>query len=251
MIGRMGPGHNRAPPSVDPTSIRMICWIVEGDDEMSIDLIGQNGQTVSIEPPYELRKPGVSEEEFFRIAGEEDWELHDGVLIMHSPTTPPHELLFSFLFRLFSGYTEERELGVVLGSQCPMRLGKDRIYSPDLLFVSASRLEIIGERRLEGAADLVLEILSPSTREYDLGPKHEVYQKNKIREIWIVDPKHQSVTRERLRGEEYNEESRGEGKLTSEVIPGFWLDPSWLWQDPLPKLRLILEQILALAPPGP
>ncbi len=53
---------------------------------------------IDIEPPYLVVKPGLSEDDFYRLAGEDsDWEFLDGRIIMHSPASRRHEDLFLFL----------------------------------------------------------------------------------------------------------------------------------------------------------
>ncbi len=63
----------------------------------------------------------------------------------------------------------------------------DRVQ-PDLLFVSDERREIIGEKQVLGAPDLVVEILSPSTAHRDRGIKLDLYARSGVRQYWIVDP---------------------------------------------------------------
>ena len=68
----------------------------------------------------------------------------------------------------------------------------DRVQ-PDIFFVSAERLGIIGEAQVTGAPDLVVEILSPSTARRDRGIKFDLYARGGVREYWIVDPDEDSV----------------------------------------------------------
>ncbi len=63
----------------------------------------------------------------------------------------------------------------------------DRVQ-PDLIFVSDERREIIGEKQVLGAPDLVVEILSPSTAHRDRGIKLDLYARSGVRQYWIVDP---------------------------------------------------------------
>ncbi len=63
----------------------------------------------------------------------------------------------------------------------------DRVQ-PDLLFVSAERRRILGEKAVLDAPDLVVEILSPTTSHRDRGVKLDIYARHGVREYWIVDP---------------------------------------------------------------
>ena len=51
----------------------------------------------------------------------------------------------------------------------------------------------MGEKRLTGAPDLVVEVLSPGTAKYDRQQKYEAYQQHGVGEYWIVDPLHEVV----------------------------------------------------------
>ncbi len=59
---------------------------------------------------------------------------------------------------------------------------------PDLMFVSDERRGIIGEAGIVGPPDLVVEILSPSTASRDRSIKLRLYERQGVREYWIVDP---------------------------------------------------------------
>lgn len=64
---------------------------------------------------------------------------------------------------------------------------------PDILFVSNEREGIIADDWLRGAPDLVVEILSPTTAERDRGLKRELYERQGVRQYWIVDPEDDAV----------------------------------------------------------
>lgn len=61
------------------------------------------------------------------------------------------------------------------------------VVQPDILYVSSSRREIL-EERVEGAPDLVIEILSPGTARRDRVQKLALYAQTNVREYWVVDP---------------------------------------------------------------
>jgi Uma2 family endonuclease len=61
-------------------------------------------------------------------------------------------------------------------------------FQPDIIFISKEKSNIIGEVKIEGVPDLIIEILSPSTAYYDLGRKYKVYEKAGVREYWLIHP---------------------------------------------------------------
>jgi Uma2 family endonuclease len=81
-------------------------------------------------------------------------------------------------------------LGELLTAPVGVRLPHQPVpLQPDIVFVCAERLEIIGEASIEGAPDLLVEILSPSNWLYDRREKMQAYQEAGMAEYWIVDPR--------------------------------------------------------------
>lgn len=196
-----------------------------------------------LEPPYVVIKPDVSEEEFYALGEDSDWEYLDGRLVM-SPASDRREDLFSFLLTLLRGFLDERGGGVVRGSRYPMRLDERWSPEPDLLVVRDERRHLLKPQRLEGPADWVIEIASEGDPQYDRREKLPRYRQARIPEIWLVDPFQKRVFVERLEGEDYETEEAASGRLQSTVIPGFWIDPAWLWQEDLPSTFACLRQLL-------
>jgi Uma2 family endonuclease len=101
------------------------------------------------------------------------------------------------------------------------------------------------ETRLEGPADLVVEIVSESDPTLDYREKLPRYREAGIPEIWIVDRFRNEVLRETKTAEGYESETLSSGRLSSAVVPGFFIEVSWLWEENLPStlacLRLILH----------
>jgi len=64
---------------------------------------------------------------------------------------------------------------------------------PDILFVRTERLDIIGDDYVEGAPDLVMEVLSPSNWLYDRREKMQAYREGGVAEYWIVDPRARTI----------------------------------------------------------
>lgn len=82
-------------------------------------------------------------------------------------------------------------------------LDKHNVVEPDLLFIRQDRLDIITDANVQGVPDLVVEVLSPSTQDRDLGVKAHVYARFQIPEYWLVDPDAETLTIYRLAAEGY------------------------------------------------
>ena len=201
---------------------------------------------LELEPPFLVIKPDLSEEDFYRLASEDsNWEYLDGRVVMHSPASRVHENLFRFLFILLGYYLDRKGGGALLGSRYPMRLGPRWSPEPDLLVVRTERMNLMGKNRLEGPADLVVEIVSDADAHLVYREKLPRYREAAIPEIWIVDPFRGEVLVDRLVGEAAERTVLKAGRLESTVVPGFWIEVDWLWGETLPSTPVCLEAILA------
>jgi Uma2 family endonuclease len=202
---------------------------------------------LDVEPPFVLVKPVDDEHDFYDLLDEDaPWELLDGRIVM-TPASDRHEDLFRFLLTVVSGWLDERGGGVVRGSRYPMRLDPRWSPEPDLLVVTDPHRGRITPKCLEGPADLVIEIASDGDPDLDERDKLPRYRAAGIPEIWLVSPQTGSVRLDRLdAGGRYGTQRRSAGRMESTVLPGFWIDAEWLWQEPLPSTLGCLRSLLAL-----
>jgi len=201
----------------------------------------------AIDVPKLLFLEGVSEALYDALTAlEEDVkaELLDGVMVVHSPEKTRHEQEFRFLFVLMNLFAYAHHWGEVLGSMATVHLGECRKVKPDIAAVRLERAHIITEDAIEGVPDLVLEIVSESTRRYDFGEKRKVYEEAGVPEIWLVDFERKVVMVVRRVGRRYRSEAKSRGILRSQVMKGFWLRVEWLWQKELPDPTECLQVIL-------
>ena len=194
------------------------------------------------EPEYPLRRHGMTEEEFYAYADEDcPWQFLGGELVREPEH---HEELFAFLLTLLRLYLEERGGAEVRGSRYAMRLDPKWSPEPDVMVVRAENVHRIGPQRIEGPADLVIEVASPGDVRRALRLKLPRYLEARIPEIWVVDPYAQSVRVETFEGQAHHSRVVTAGRLDSAVFPGFWIDVSWLWRQPLPPTLACARQIL-------
>ena len=196
----------------------------------------------------------VSEEEFYRDQDDDSpYQYLGGELVVREPASDVHEDLRDFLAAVVRIVFEERGSGVARSSRYPMRLDPKWSPEPDVMVVREERRHLIGPQRLEGAADLVIEIASPGDVRRALRLKLPRYRKAGIPEIWVIDPYVQSVRVEVLETSKRPNTAEApiyrtfvvrEGRLESAAFPGFWIDVSWLWQRPLPPALGCVRQIL-------
>lgn len=156
-------------------------------------------------------------------------DLIEGVFVMASPASFRHAQLQAFLLTTLDFFVSYYDLGIVLGEMSAYRLNEDNVYQPDVSFLSRERLHLAGEVSINGGPDLAVEVLSPSSRRYDLVEKRTNYARFGVREYWIVDPVGQNATVLELLDGEWVPIASDDGILRSKVLSGFWLRLEWLF----------------------
>jgi Uma2 family endonuclease len=121
------------------------------------------------------------------------YELINNRLVMVPSPEIPHQRTSLSLVKKIDDFVEQRSLGLVLEAPMDVELDEDNVFQPDILFISNERLGIIQDgRKIKGAPDLVVEILS-SNKKYDQEEKKYVYELHDVREFWLIDTKKKTV----------------------------------------------------------
>lgn len=116
------------------------------------------------------------------------YEVLNGELFVSPPPSISHQDASTELAARMRMYANQRNLGKVLAAPTGVRLpGQPIPVQPDILFVRKERQAIIGHEYVEGAPDLVVEILSPGNWLYDRKQKMQAYREAGVSEYWIVD----------------------------------------------------------------
>lgn len=115
--------------------------------------------------------------------------------ILHVTAAPKwrHQVVSKRLLLRLSELLEDPGHGEVVATPGVEFPATGEGVQPDILFVSHERRHIVEEAGLVGAPDLVVEVLSPSTAERDRGVKRRLYERQGVREYWIVDPAENQV----------------------------------------------------------
>src|SRR3989338_8169235 len=95
------------------------------------------------------------------------YQLIGGELIMTPSPVPYHQIISRNIGFELLKVNEQKKLGEVIFAPMDVYLSETETYQPDIIFISKDRLNIIGEKKIEAAPDLVIEILSPGTAYYD------------------------------------------------------------------------------------
>lgn len=151
-------------------------------------------------------------------------ELSEGRLIMPPHPTFAHQTALQNLFLKLNEFVESRQLGVVRFAPLPVRLWPGKIREPDIFFITKEHADRIGEQ-VCGVPDLIVEVLSPATRETDRGEKFLEYAKAGVREYWLVDPEKRSIEVYTLRGQVYEPLTLSGERACSRLLEGFCVRP--------------------------
>jgi len=116
------------------------------------------------------------------------YEVIDGQLYVSPTPAWIHQRVIARLFFFIAQYVFGNGLGEVVTAPTGLRLDDENGIEPDVIYVSNERRGIISERGLEGAPDLVVEVLSPSSATRDRGIKLRRYAASGVPHYWILDP---------------------------------------------------------------
>lgn len=149
-------------------------------------------------------------------------ELWDGELIMSPAPSFFHQQIVARFYEQINGWVRRHKLGKTGIAPLDMVLTNTRATQPDVVFVSNERLGIIKER-LMGAADLVAEIISPTSRRRDRIDKRDLYEQHGVKEYWLIDPEALTVEVLNLVRGEYQLSGRWHPGATAEsrLLKGF------------------------------
>lgn len=156
-------------------------------------------------------------------------DLIDGRMYVNSPG-PVHELVLRRLMLFFERWVEAADVGAAPGevsTQQPIGITVNRGYMPDLAWWPESQCSDDDDLlAFEGLPGMVLEVLSPSTRAFDLVRKRNDYERIGIAEFWVIDPVTRTAILHRRSAPasaSYDDvtEIDSEGDLSSPLLPGF------------------------------
>ena len=185
-------------------------------------------------------------EEFLDWADEDTLaEWVDGQVEMTSPASLEHQEIKTFVAGILLKYARFHRAGKVLDAPFQMKLPQSG-REPDVLFVAQAHLDRLKRTYLDGPADLAVEVISPDSITRDRQNKVGEYQRGSVAEYWLLDP----VTQE---AEFYQLNAQGtyqrvlpdaQGIYHAQAVPGFWLNVTWLWQNPLPDEETVILTVI-------
>jgi Uma2 family endonuclease len=162
------------------------------------------------------------------------YELIEGELVLNPTPITRHQRIVLKIAIHLQMYFDRQGGGEAFVAPLDVVLAEDVVLEPDVMVVLSERMSIVGEKNIQGAPNIVVEVLSEGTRKRDETIKRKLYERYGVDEYWIADPVIDVVKIYRrsgasfVRAAEISTESGGE--ITSPILPGFALDVSLVFE---------------------
>jgi Uma2 family endonuclease len=153
------------------------------------------------------------------------YEIIDGELFVTPSPRTLHQKVVTQLAYYLSALLKENPLGQVFVAPLDVVFSDFDVVEPDLVYVSRERASVLTEKNIQGAPDLVVEVLSETTEKRDLTLKLRLYARYGVKEYWIINPMPISGKICRRQGDRLELVStlQADDSLTSLLFPGFSL----------------------------
>lgn len=147
-------------------------------------------------------------------------EIIEGEWYMTPAPEIAHQRVSRKLERVLDDHVTRKQLGEVFDAPIDVVLSESDVVQPDLIFISSEHKAMVTEKNVQGAPDLVIEILSPSTAAIDRGHKLALYERAGVREYWIADPATQIVEIHEFASPRRTRVYSGTQSFESSLLPG-------------------------------
>ncbi len=165
--------------------------------------------------------------------GSKRFELIEGEVFMTPSPNTGHQRAVAKLLRRLADYVDQNDLGEVFIAPYDIVFSKWTALEPDLLFIRRERSSIITAANVQGAPDLVIEVLSPSNKTYGRETKMRAYESAGVSEVWYLDPEEKT-------GEVLSLEADGRYVLAARLSEG-----DAIVSKVFPGLPLTLDEVFA------
>ena len=182
-------------------------------------------------PPI-IQKPRLyTYKDYLNWPEDERVELIDGIIYNMSAPSEEHQRLLGDLHLKFRIYLQGKECRVYLSPfdvRIDLDIGGDSVVQPDIVVIC--EIDQLDEKGLNGAPDLAIEILSPSSINHDKIRKYNKYLSVGVREYWIVDPKNEEITVNILKFNNYHTTIYQKGDIIKvHILDNLYINTTYLF----------------------
>jgi Uma2 family endonuclease len=194
----------------------------------------------------------VTYEQFLQMKDEDTHaEWVNGEVVALMPPKRYHQEVLRFLAYLLEEYLQRTRLGEFLFAPFELYLPRSNASrEPDLFVVRHENLQHLDADRFTGAPDVVVEVISDDSLHRDSVEKFLEYEREGVREYWLIDPRpgRKAISMFRLQEGSYVPVHADEsGWLHSSVLPGFRLKAEWFTAERLPNAPAAAQEMLQQA----
>lgn len=174
-----------------------------------------------------IAHPQLEPAEFVALQVDAGWslplELIGGEGVVTPPSGGPASSAQGELFYALRSWQDQVGDGGMLLQDVFVAFGEGEYPAPDIAWWPSERRPDLAKGAVRVVPELVVEVLSPKTRDNDLGIKRELYMAAGVRELWLVDPDDRSIT---IVSSDSERTFAGEETADSAVLPSFSVSPS-------------------------
>jgi Uma2 family endonuclease len=143
-------------------------------------------------------------EDYARITPPESghYELHNGQIIYLPSPTPHHQDVCGSIYSEIRQFLKKTPLGRVYIAPLDTTFTTHDTFQPDVLYISNEKLQLISEKRILGAPDLVVEVLSEGNTNKEMSYKKHIFESTSVSEYWFINLQKQTLAQyENVEGE--------------------------------------------------
>ena len=129
-------------------------------------------------------KTGMTVEEADRLYPDDRIEVIDGEVFMTAAPPVRHQEMKESVKATFNRFFKDKTCKPYM--EIGVRLDKEKRVIPDVLVVCNP--DKVDDKGVNGSPDLVVEVLSLGTKNYDMGKKQILYKESGVSEYWVIDP---------------------------------------------------------------
>ncbi len=144
--------------------------------------------------PEKVLQRRLKFEDYLSLPDDQDYEIIEGVLYVSPRPRPLHQVVAYRLLMLIGTHVEALSIGMLVPDADLIISERDTYVSPDIMFFAGDRFAGVNrDDFIRLVPDLIVEVLSPTTEDYDRRTKRRTYAELGVPHYWIVDPRSKTL----------------------------------------------------------
>ena len=182
-----------------------------------------------------LKRSGLTYQDYLQFPDDgQRYEIIEGELYVSPAPNIRHQTVSMNLSTVLNVHVRAGGLGKVLAAPTDLKFADPSIVQPDILYIRQAARGIITTQNIQGAPDLVVEIISPSSTRTDLEIKRDLYARYGVRNYWVAHPQEEWLRAYELGADgQYELVAEGQGDMLFSAPPftDLTIRLAELWED--------------------